>query len=66
MAFSKRELCECAQRELKKRRENYPTWVRDGKMTEKISSDQIAKMEAIYRVLARMDDAQIKNIQDMD
>jgi hypothetical protein len=60
MSFSRLELAECAYRELTKRRENYPRWVYESKMSQKTSDDQIAKMEAIYRVLINLPDEQIE------
>lgn len=61
--FTKKQLAECANRELQKRRENYPRWVRDKRMQQKVADDQIAMMEAIYRLLVTLDDATIQTGQ---
>ena len=61
MAFSKKELAECAYRELTKRRENYPRWVRECKMTQAVATKQTDMMEAIYRVLMKLSDEAIAN-----
>lgn len=63
MSFTKKELAECAQRELQKRRQHYPAWVREGKLKQTVADNQIAMMEAIYRVLVALDDKEISQPQ---
>lgn len=58
--FSKKQLAECAARELQKRRENYPRWVREKRMQQTVADDQINMMEAIYRLLIHLSDDDIK------
>lgn len=59
--FSLKELAECAYRELQKRREHYPRWVAEKKMLQRTADEQIAKMEAIYRLLISLPDEYLKN-----
>lgn len=62
--FTKKELAECAQRELQKRRDNYPNWVRDRKMTQAVATRQIEMTQAIYRLLINMADQDVQNLQN--
>lgn len=57
--YSRKDLAECAHRELQKRIENYPRWVNERKMTRSTADDQIAKMRAIYRLLVALSDQEI-------
>lgn len=59
--FSAKELAEAAYEELQKRRNFYPKWVRERKMSQAEADQRIAKMEAIYRVLIRLPDEYLKN-----
>lgn len=61
MAFTKKQLAECAARELQKRKENYPRWVHDRRMQQRVADEQIAMMEAIYRLLINLSDEQVLN-----
>ena len=58
--FSAKELAECAYEELQKRRNFYPKWVREKKMTQAQADERINKMEAIYRVLIRLPEDDLK------
>ena len=57
--FTRKQLAECAARELQKRRDNYPRWVRERRMQQRFADEQIALMEAIYRVLINATDDEI-------
>ena len=59
--FTKKDLCECAWRELQKRKDFYPRMVREKKMTQAMATDQTDKMQAIYRILAAMPDDWLQN-----
>lgn len=61
--FSKKELAECAARELGMRRKVYPNWVRAGKMKQVEADRQINMMEQIYRVLIALSDKEIEEPQ---
>lgn len=61
--FTKKELAEAAYDEVQKRRANYPRWITERKMTQANASIRIARMEAIYRVLIKMDDADFERLQ---
>ena len=53
------ELAQCAERELRKRRDVYPRWVAAGKMGERTANLEISKMKAIrdhFAYLARQND----------
>ena len=54
--FTKKDLCECAWREVQKRKDFYPRMVLERKMTQATAYDQTEKMQAIYRILAAMPD----------
>ncbi len=56
MAYSKKELLECVQREMQKRRENYPKWVAERRMKQVVADDQISKMYAVYKVIVSLPD----------
>jgi hypothetical protein len=56
MSYSRKELCECAWRDLQKRKAILPKAVRERKVTQREAEDMIAKMEAIYRILSKMPD----------
>jgi len=55
--YSRKQLAECAMRELEKRRENYPKWVKDRRMNQRTADDQIAKMQDIYRLILAAPDS---------
>lgn len=59
--FTKKDLCDCAWRELQKRKDFYPRMVREKKMTQAMATDQTDKMQAIYRILAAMPDNWLQN-----
>lgn len=61
--FTKKDLAECCQRELTKRRENYPKWVRERRMTQSVADEQINMMMIISRVIMRVDDKLIAEAQ---
>lgn len=63
MAFSKTDLLECAHKELSKRITHYPHWIVSKKISRKDADDQIEKMRTIYRLLARVDDSLIAQVQ---
>jgi len=63
VSYTKRELCECAHAALRQRRSGYPDLVRSGRMKSRVADEQIAKMEAIYRVLIKLDDKEIERAQ---
>lgn len=44
----------CARRELALRRNVYPKWVREGRMTQAKADDEIAGMEAICATLEKL------------
>lgn len=56
LIYTRKQLAECATRELHKRRDNYPKWVADRRMTQKTADEQIAMMEEIYRLLIKAPD----------
>lgn len=47
------EQVECVERELRMRRQAYPRWVANGKMSQKKMDYEIAAMEAVLRTLLR-------------
>lgn len=49
--FTAQELLDCAERELRLRRRVYPRQVQAGRMTQKLATTEIAKMEAIVALL---------------
>lgn len=61
--FSKKDLTECAYRELQKRRENYPRWVDERRMQQAVATRQTDMMEAIYRLIIKLDDKVIEDAQ---
>jgi len=61
--YTKKQLIECACRELKKRRDNYPKWVAERRMTQVVATEQIDMMNTIYRILLHTDEAAIAQIQ---
>lgn len=61
--FTKKDLCECAWRELQKRRNFYPKFISAGKMKQVDADREIAKMEAVYRVLCKLDDSIFQQVQ---
>lgn len=61
--FTKKDLAECAHRELTKRQQNYPRWVREQKMRQDVATKQTDMMAAIYRILIRMDDGMLERLQ---
>jgi hypothetical protein len=48
------ELQECAERELRMRRNVYPRWIAEGKMTREKAEREIDRMEAIARHFATL------------
>ena len=63
MHFTKKQLAECAWRELQKRRENYPRWVRESKMRQSVADEQIAMMQSIYRVMIQLSEKELQEAQ---
>jgi hypothetical protein len=63
MSFTKRELAECANRELTKRRFLYPKLIERGKLKMRVADAEIAKMQAIYRLIVELPDAAVENNQ---
>ena len=61
--FSKKDLAAEAYRELTKRRECYPRWILQKKITQEDADRKIALQEAIYRVLVNVADADVKLAQ---
>lgn len=47
--ISRREMRECAEREVRQRKRVYPRWVATGRMSKQFADRQIAVMEAIAR-----------------
>jgi hypothetical protein len=52
--FSRADLADCAEREVKQRRRVYPNLVTGGKMTREFADRQIAMMEEIARDYRRV------------
>lgn len=61
--FTKKELAECAHRELSYRQRLYPRWVTTGKIKQTEADLEIAKMTAIYRTIMALPDDHIKTAQ---
>lgn len=60
---TKRALVQCIQRELDRRYKMFPKWVREGKMKQLDSTEQIALMTGVFRVIMAMPDEEIKEAQ---
>jgi len=54
MNYTYSELCRCARRELFRRRKAYSAHILANKMTTEKAATEIAKMEAIVDVLAKL------------
>lgn len=58
--YTKKQLAECAYRELEKRKSFYPRMVVERKMSQAQADQQIDMMQAIYRVLINLGDKDIE------
>lgn len=54
--YTRGELVACVQREVRMRKNVYPRWVELGRMTNAGAQREIAKMEAVLRVVEALPD----------
>jgi hypothetical protein len=52
--YTREELLACVDREIRLRELNYPRWVEQGRMREKVAKDGIAAMQAVRAVIAQL------------
>ena len=61
--FTKLELVEFVWREMNRKKEAAPRLVAQKKIKQRDADLQIEKAQAVYRILSRLDETQLKEIQ---